>query len=301
MLRELTFGSPLWLWGLLALPVLAGLFAWAERRASARLVQLIRDSRLRGQLTGAASAVRRRLRYALLLAGLGCFLVTMAGPRRGYETLEVHRRGLDLVVIVDVSKSMLANDLAPDRLTRAKLAVQDLLRQLPGDRVGLVAFAGNAFLQAPLTINAAAELDTDLIPVGGTNLGGAIDLAQEAFGKGGVGNRAILLLSDGEPTSDTEQADGVQAARRAAAAGTRIFTVGFGSPEGALIPLANGRRGGHADDHPGRLEQAARGRDRRQVRPPAHRALPVAARRGTGVVGTGGVRWGPTQAARHSG
>ncbi|MBE7212489.1 MAG: VWA domain-containing protein, partial [Gluconacetobacter diazotrophicus] len=209
MLHDLSFGAPLWLWGLLALPALAGLFAWAERRASARLVRLIRDSRLRGQLTGAASAARRRWRYGLLLAALGCFLVTMAGPRLGYETLEVHRRGLDLVVIVDVSKSMLAQDLAPDRLTRAKLAVQDLLRQLPGDRVGLVAFAGNAFLQAPLTIdydavlNAAAELDTDLIPVGGTNLGGAIDLALQAFGKNGTGNRAILLLSDGEPTSDT--------------------------------------------------------------------------------------------------
>ncbi len=122
-----------------------------------------------------------------------------------------------------------------------------------------MAFAGNAFLQAPLTIdydavlNAAAELDTDLIPVGGTNLGGAIDLALEAFGKGGTGNRAILLLSDGEPTSDTEQADGVQAAKRAAAAGTRIFTVGFGSPEGALIPLANGRRGEFVRDENGQI------------------------------------------------
>ncbi len=214
MLHDLTFGSPLWLWGLLALPALAGLFAWAERRAATRLVQLIRDPRLRSQLTGAASAARRRWRYGLLLAGLGFLLVAVASPRLGFETLEVHRRGLDLIVIVDVSKSMLANDLAPDRLTRAKLAVQDLVGQLPGDRVGLVAFAGNAFLQAPLTIDydavlsATAELDVDLIPLGGTNIGGAIDLSLEAFGKGGTGNRAILLLSDGEPTSDTEQADG---------------------------------------------------------------------------------------------
>ena len=116
--------------------------------------------------------------------------------------------------------------------------------QLQGDRLGLVAFAGNAFLQAPLTLDydavlgAAAELDTDLIPLGGTNLGGAIDLALEAFGKAEGGNRAIILLSDGEPTSDTEQANGMPAATRAAEAGVRIYTVGFGTPEGALIPLA---------------------------------------------------------------
>ena len=258
-LRELSFGAPWWLWGLLVLPVLAGLFAWAERRAAGRLVRFLREPHLRAQLTGAASAARRRWRYGLQLAGLGCLFVALAGPRLGFETLEVHRRGLDLVVIVDVSKSMLAGDLPPDRLTRAKLAVQDLVRQLPGDRVGLVAFAGNAFLQAPLTVdydavlNATAELDVDLIPVGGTNLGGAIDLSLEAFGKVNAGNRAILLLSDGEPTSDTEQADGVQAAKRAADAGARLYTVGFGTTDGALIPLANGRRGEFVRDDSGQL------------------------------------------------
>lgn len=259
MLHDLTFGSPLWLWGLLALPVLVGVFVWAEHRAANRLVRLIREPRLRAQLTGAASAARRRWRYGLLLTGLAFLFIAMAAPRLGFETVEVHRRGLDLIVIVDVSKSMLANDLAPDRLTRAKLAVQDLVGQLPGDRVGLVAFAGNAFLQAPLTIDydavlsATSELDVDLIPLGGTNIGGAIDLSLEAFGKGGNGNRALLLLSDGEPTSDTEQADGLLAAKRATAAGVRIFTVGFGTPDGALIPLSGGRRGEFVRDENGQI------------------------------------------------
>ena len=174
-------------------------------------------------------------------------LIAMAEPRLGYEVHDIHRRGLDLIVVADVSKSMLATDVTPNRLTREKLSVQDLVAQLGGDRLGLVAFAGSAFLQAPLTVDydavlsAAAELDTDLIPRGGTNIGGAIDLALEAFGKVEAGNRAIVLLSDGEPTTDSEQADGVKAAGRAAAAGVKVFTVGIGTTEGSLIPLdANG-------------------------------------------------------------
>ena len=120
-----------------------------------------------------------------------------------------------------------------------------------------MAFAGSAFLQAPLTLDydavlsAAAELDTDLIPRGGTNLGGAIDLALEAFGKAEGGNRAIILLSDGEPTDDTEQGKGMAAAARAAEAGVRIYTVGFGTPEGALIPL--GGSGNFVRDQDGKI------------------------------------------------
>ncbi len=261
MFSALTFGSPWWLWGLLALPALAGLFVWAEVQAARRLARLIQTPRLRGQLTGAASAGRRRARFVLLLAGLGALVLAAAAPRVGYETRDAHRRGLDVIVIADVSKSMLAQDLPPSRLVRAKLAVQDLTSQLQGDRLGLVAFAGSAFLQAPLTLDydavlgAAAELDTDLIPRGGTNLGGAIDLALEAFGKAEGGNRAILLLSDGEPTDDTEQGKGLEAAARAAEAGVRIYTVGFGTPEGAFIPL--GGDGNFVRDQDGKIVRTA--------------------------------------------
>ena len=241
--HDLTFGSPFWLWTLLTLPPLIGLFFWSEKRADRRLRQLIRAPRLRAQLTGAASTGRRRWRYGLMLLGLAGLIVSMAEPRVGYEQQAVHRQGLDLILIIDVSKSMLATDVLPNRLTRAKLAVQDGVRLLTGDRVGMVAFAGNAFLQAPLTIdydailNATNELDTDLIPRGGTNIGGGIELALDAFGKAEANNRAIILMSDGEPTSDDEQADGIKAAQAAAAAGVKIFTVGFGTTEGSLIPL----------------------------------------------------------------
>ena len=256
---DLNFGAPLWRWALLAVPMLAALFFWAERQANRRLARLIQAPRLRQQLAGVASALRRRVRYGFFLLGLAGLILTAAQPRWGYETRETHRRGLDLIVIADVSKSMLATDLAPDRLTREKLAIDDLVRLLQGDRLGLVAFAGSAFLQAPLTIDydavldCVAELDTDLIPRGGTNLGGAIDLALEAFGKNEAGNRAILLMTDGEATVEGEQAAGVQSARRAAAAGVRVFTVGFGTPEGSLIPLVGGRKGEFVRDDDGKV------------------------------------------------
>ncbi len=243
MLSGLTFGAPWWLLGLCALPILTVLFLWAEYQATVRLARLIQTPRLRAQLTGAASGGRRRVRYVLLLLGLAALIVALAAPRLGYETHETHRRGLDLIVMVDVSKSMLATDLPPTRLARAKLAVQDFVAQLEGDRVGLVAFAGTAFLQAPLTVdydavlNSANELNPDIIPRGGTNLGDAIDLAVDAFGKAEAGNRAILVLSDGEPTTEGEQAAGLKAAGRAADAGVKVFALGFGTPEGSLIPL----------------------------------------------------------------
>src|SRR5439155_26481673 len=125
-------------------------------------------------------------------------------PQFGYTWQQSKRKGRDLLIAIDTSKSMLATDLAPNRLARAKLAAQDLINLLQGDRVGLVAFAGDAFLQAPLTIDYSAvlssinELDTTIIPRGGTDIAAAIKLAAEAFGKGESENRALILMTDGE-------------------------------------------------------------------------------------------------------
>jgi Ca-activated chloride channel family protein len=134
---------------------------------------------------------------------------------------------------------MLANDVPPNRLQRVKLATQDLIRELRGDRIGLIAFAGRAFLQAPLTIDydAAAEslndFDTNIIPEGGTNISDAITLAVKTFGKSAVGNRALIIFTDGEELAG----ESVKVAKMAADSGVRIFTVGVGTPEGSLIPL----------------------------------------------------------------
>jgi Ca-activated chloride channel family protein len=134
---------------------------------------------------------------------------------------------------------MLSNDVQPNRLERVKLATQDLINQLQGDRVGLIAFAGRAFVQAPLTIDYEAvveainDLNTETIPEGGTNISEAISLADKTYGKSATGNRALVILTDGEELSG----DAVKTAKAAADAGVRIFTIGVGTPQGSLIPL----------------------------------------------------------------
>lgn len=242
----MSFGSSLWLWALLLLPVLAFFFARAEQRGAEKL-QLFVAARLLPQLAGTVNRSRRTFRFFLLLLVLGLILVSLARPRWGYAYDEVKRKGLDLLLAVDVSRSMLSNDVQPNRLERVKLATQDLVNELQGDRVGLIAFAGRAFLQAPLTIDYDAavdsinELDTKIIPEGGTNISDAIALATRTFGKSATGNRALIIFTDGEDLSG----DAVQAAKSAADAGVRIFTIGVGTPGGSLIPI-EGESGGAA-------------------------------------------------------
>lgn len=234
----LTFGAPHWLWALLVLPLIAGLFLWSHKRAQALVAKIV-AVRLREQLSGSVSPLRRILRASLLVASLALAIVALAEPRYGFIEKETKQKGRDVIVAIDTSRSMLATDMAPTRLARAKLFTQDLVRLLQGDRIGLVAFAGSAFLQAPLTLdynavtNALDELDTTVIPKGGTNIAAAVTAAREAFGKAEGQTRALIILTDGEELA----ADGIAAAKQAAGEGIRIFTVGIGSPEGSLIPI----------------------------------------------------------------
>ena len=234
----LTFGAPHWLWALLVLPLIAGLFLWSHKRAQALVAKIV-AVRLREQLSGSVSPLRRILRASLLVASLALAIVALAEPRYGFIEKETKQKGRDVIVAIDTSRSMLATDMVPTRLARAKLFTQDLVRLLQGDRVGLVAFAGSAFLQAPLTLdynavtNALDELDTTVIPKGGTNIAAAVTAAREAFGKAEGQTRALIILTDGEELG----ADGIAAAKQAAGEGIRIFTVGIGSPEGSLIPI----------------------------------------------------------------
>src|SRR5438067_4811763 len=242
----MNFGAPDWFWVLLLVPLLVVLFARAERRAAARLREFVSD-RLLPNLARTVDRRRRKFRFALTLLGVCLAIMALAKPRWGYTYQDVKRKGLDLIFAADTSRSMLSNDVAPSRLQRVRLAAQDLLSELQGDRVGLVAFAGRAFLQAPLTIDydaaveAINDLDTNTIPDGGTNISAAIDLAVQTYGKSAIGNRALIIFTDGEELSG----DAVKTAKAAADAGVRIFTVGVGTPEGSLIPIA-GEGGGTA-------------------------------------------------------
>ncbi len=207
--------------------------------AGLKRLQEFVSARLLPQLAGTVNRPRRIIRFGLQLLGLALAIVSLAQPRWGYTFQDVKRKGLDLLVAVDTSRSMLSNDVQPNRLERVKLAIQDLINELQGDRVGLIAFAGRAFLQAPLTIDydavieAVNDLDTKTIPEGGTNISSAITLATQSFGKSATGNRALIIFTDGEELSG----DALKTAKAAADAGVRIFTVGVGTPQGSLIPI----------------------------------------------------------------
>lgn len=237
----LTFARPALLHFLWLLPLVVALFWWAETRRRALIGRIVAP-KLRALLAGNTSPLRRWFRMACVLGALGFLIITMAGPRLGYDTLEVPHRGRDVIIAMDVSRSMLATDVAPNRLDRSKLLAEDLIDELSSDRVGLIAFAGSAFLQAPLTLDHGAvlaaldEMDTTVIPKGGSNIAAAIRMAEEAFGKAEGFSRALVIISDGEELD----ADGVAAAKQAAAAGIRIFTVGVGSAEGSEIQLESG-------------------------------------------------------------
>jgi len=234
----MTFGEPAWLWGLLVLPLLAGLIVYNDRRRQARLRRLV-AVRLLPELTDAVAQLRMLAKRILFLGALSALIIAVARPQFGFVEQDFTQRGRDIVLAIDTSKSMLSTDFAPDRMTRAKLAAQDIIDAMKGDRCALVAFAGAAQVEAPLTVDYQAvldainQLDTKTVERGGTDITSAIQSAELALGKSEGPYRALVLLTDGE---DLEE-DAVVAAKHAASYGIRIFTVGIGTKEGSAIPV----------------------------------------------------------------
>jgi Ca-activated chloride channel family protein len=184
----------------------------------------------------------------------GLILFALAGPRWGSHYEEVSQKGVDIMILVDVSASMLVEDIQPNRLERARREILDFLRVVQGDRVGLVAFSGAAFVQCPLTLDYAAldmflnAIQPDLIPVPGTNLGAAIETGLSAFDGDAAADKVVLLITDGE---DNEKL-GLEAARRAAAGGVKVFVFGIGDAAGGPIPELDGG-GGFKKDSQGKM------------------------------------------------
>jgi Ca-activated chloride channel family protein len=237
------FARPEYLWILLLiLPLAAAAFYWSWR-VKQKLIRQFVQARLFSTLTVGLSPARQKFRLMLLLAALAGVLAALAGPRWGYSWQEARQRGLDVVVALDTSRSMLARDAAPNRLEKAKLASIDLMRQCKQDRLGLVAFAGAAFLQCPLTLDDEVfrqnlnALKVGIIPQGGTALSQAIRAALSAFAKGGNNYKVLVLLTDGE--DHDVDAETMGAAKEAADAGMRIFTVGVGTAEGELLQVSD--------------------------------------------------------------
>ncbi|WP_309383019.1 VWA domain-containing protein [Cerasicoccus frondis] len=240
---------------LLAIPValllLGGLFL-ANSRARKKRVREFASDRLVKQLLASYSPMRRRLKNGLILTALALLLFALARPQWGFTWRETKSKGIDIMFVMDVSRSMLAKDIKPDRLERSKLAVLDFIDKLEGDRVGLVAFAGNAFLQCPLTLDYDAfrqsleAVNTDVISLGGTDIARAINEAEAAFPDKN-NHKILVLITDGE---DLEE-DGIARAKEAADNGITIYTVGVGTAEGELIPVKDryGRMGYLRDDN----------------------------------------------------
>jgi Ca-activated chloride channel homolog len=235
-----------------------GVLYWLAFRARARALEQFGESPLVQTLSASVNRRGRVWKAVLVLASITMMVFALARPQFGTRLETVKTQGRDIVVALDVSKSMLAEDLAPNRLERAKLEIGRLIRGLDGDRIGLVAFAGDAFVQAPLTVDYGAALlflnsmDTDLLSVQGTNLGIALTTALDAFDEGASRDqRVLVVVTDGED----HEGEIESAVQRAEQAGVQIHTVGIGSPDGVPIPDfdANGRRTGFMRDDDGNV------------------------------------------------
>jgi len=236
------FAQPIWLLVGLAACALA---AWRHRRYDRRqraALATFASQHLVERLTQSVSSGRRMLKRVLVIAGIASLFLALARPQAGFRWVEAKRKGLDILFAVDTSKSMLAQDVKPNRLTRAKLAVSDLVDKLNGDGVGLIAFAGSAFLQSPVTLDYDAfleslnALDTQVIPRPGTDIATAIYEAQAAFRAQADREKILVLITDGEDLAG----NAITAAEAAAKDGVKIFTVGVGSANGELIPVSGG-------------------------------------------------------------
>jgi Ca-activated chloride channel family protein len=233
------FEHPEHLFFIALLPLLAIVFAAMlgfRRKALARFG----NAALLSRLMPHASRYKDGIKFALLLVALLLLLVAWANPQWGLHREKAIRKSVDVFVALDVSNSMLAQDIAPNRLERAKSFALKLINGLKGDRIGIIIFAGNAYMQMPLTTDyAAAQLfirsaNPEMVPTQGTAIGAAIELGERSFEKNNRQHKAMVLLSDGE----THDEDALAKAKKAREEGVLLFTVGCGTSEGAFIPLA---------------------------------------------------------------
>ena len=231
------FGNLHFLWMLWFIPIVIFFSYWAMKRNRQLLRQFVSDE-LRDRLLENFSPKRKMAKIILTLLAFTLMVFALIRPKWGFHWEEVKRRGVDMMIALDVSKSMLAEDVSPNRLERAKREIKDLLKIVEGDRVGLIAFSGTSFIQAPLTLDHGAvhlfldDINTDFIPVPGTALGKAISQATEAFDAGDKKSRVLILITDGED----HLGNPVESAQKAAQEGIKIYTIGIGKEGGAPIP-----------------------------------------------------------------
>ena len=244
--HALQFAAPNWLWSTALALALTGALFWVSAKARRRQLEQFADPARRGELLASHSAVMRVVKNTMLFLSLLLVGIALARPQWGETEERVDRKGDDVVFLMDTSKSMLATDVTPSRLERAKMAVLDFVHRHAGGRVGLVAFAGDAFLQCPLTLDYDAfeesirDLDTDSVLVPGTDIASALFAGSRAFDKA-ERRKVLVLVTDGE---DLERI-GIEAAKKLAKDRVVVFTVGVGTPNGGQIQVQG--RGGEVE------------------------------------------------------
>ncbi len=250
------FASPEHLILLGLLVFLVFFYVWAIRRKK-RILERFGDMLLLLKNSPHISFARQGGKAAMMIAGVLFLVLTLSQLQCGTHMEMMKREGIDLIIAIDVSNSMLAEDMKPSRISKARQEVRGIIDRLQGDRIGLVAFAGEAFVQCPLTLDySAAEMFLDVIDVGlipqqGTAIGSAIRKATEAFERHERKHKVLVLLTDGED----HNTDPVTAAEEARKQGVKIYTIGIGSPMGEPIPVVDrqGKRVGFKKDQQGEM------------------------------------------------
>lgn len=239
------FANPEYLYALLLIPALI-IFYLYSRKQRRRAMAKFGQREILSVLMPDASNARPTLKYFLLLLALTSIIIGIARPQFGSQLRNVKREGIEIIIALDVSNSMLAEDIEPNRLERSKRAISQMVDKLNDDKIGLIVFAGEAYTQLPITSDYVSaklflnSISPQIVPTQGTAIGAAIDLAAKSFTPQFVGNKVIIVITDGENHED----DALSAAANAAEQGIVVHTIGLGSPQGALIPdFSNGEKG----------------------------------------------------------
>ena len=229
--------EPVYFYGLLLIPVFMILF-WLMMAWKRRAMKRFGESNLVSRLVPDVSTGKVRVKFFLILLAYAVLITGLANPQIGSKLETVERKGIDIVIAIDVSSSMLAEDIKPNRLQRARQAISKLVDELKNDRIGIVVFAGNAYTQLPITTDYAAAklflttINTDIVPTQGTAISEAIDLSVKAFDENDH-QKAIIIITDGED----HEGEAIAAAEKAIEKDIRVYTIGMGLPEGAPIPV----------------------------------------------------------------
>ena len=249
------FEDPIYLWLLLAVPVLflVRFVVWKQRKNK---LKKFGDPQLLRQLMPDASVARLRVKFALLIAALSLLIVLLARPQMGSRISKEKRNGIETIIALDISNSMMATDVVPSRLDKSKLLVENLVDHFTNDKIGLVVFAGDAFVQLPITSDYVSakmflqNIDPSLIASQGTDIARAIEVSMHSFTQAEKVGKAIIVITDGED----HEGGAVEAAKIARKKGINVFILGVGDPKGAPIPTGDG---GYMTDNTGQTVMSA--------------------------------------------